>query len=124
MFITVLHHVALSWIFESNQQLEYDIDKHNPNWFTNGTWYNTYICTKLNGTVFEKYIRNARTDRYNLMCYIDAHEKQKPSYFDDGSSGGGKSIPSNSTTESLDSLGEAFYLIGFWQKCFDQNYQA
>ena len=42
---------------------------------TVGPWYNTYICRKLHGTVFEEFIRNARTDRYNLVCYIDAHEK-------------------------------------------------
>ena len=51
---------------------------------TGGTWYNTSICKKLHGTVFEEYIRNARNDRYNLMCSIDAHVKQQPSSFDDG----------------------------------------
>ena len=29
---TVLQHVDLSWIIESNQQLEYDIDKDNTDW--------------------------------------------------------------------------------------------
>ena len=49
----VLQHVGLSWIIETNQQLEYDIHKHNPNWITDGPWYNTYICTKFHGTVLE-----------------------------------------------------------------------
>ena len=49
--------------------------KHNPYWLTNGPWYNTSICTKLHRTVFEKYITNARSDIYNIICYIDAHEK-------------------------------------------------
>ena len=42
---------------------------------TGGTWYNTYICKKLHGNVFEQFIRNSRTDRYNIMCDIDSHEK-------------------------------------------------
>ena len=56
---------------------------------TGGTWYNTSICKKLHGNVFEGFIRNARTDRYNIMCSIDEHEKEHQSYFDDGSRGGG-----------------------------------
>ena len=61
--------------------------------FKNGPWYNTSICTKLHRTAFEKYIKNARTDRYNLVCFIDSHEKQHPAYVDDGNIGGGKAIP-------------------------------
>ena len=60
-----------------------------------GTWYNTSICKKLHGTVFVKFIRNARTYRYTPMCYIDAHEKQYPSCIYDGSIGGDKAIPPN-----------------------------
>ena len=40
-----------------------------------GPWYNTYTFRKLYGNVFEGFIRNARTDIYNIMCYIDAHKK-------------------------------------------------
>ena len=68
----------MSWIVEINQQLKYDIDKHNTDWITGGTGYNTYICKKLHRTVFKSYIRNELTDRYKLMCSIDAHEKQHP----------------------------------------------
>ena len=39
----VLQHVGMSWIIKTNQHLEYDMDKHNPNWMTSGLWYNTYI---------------------------------------------------------------------------------
>ena len=56
--------------------MQYDMDKHNSECMTGSPWYNTYICKKLNGKVFEGFIRNARTDRYNIMCYIDAHEKE------------------------------------------------
>ena len=40
---------------------------------TDGPWYNTSICKKLHGKVFEAFIRNARTDRYNIMCSIDTY---------------------------------------------------
>ena len=45
---------------------------------TGGTWYNTSICKKLHGKVFEEFIRNERNDPYNIMCSIDAQEKHQP----------------------------------------------
>ena len=36
-------------------------------------WYNTSICKKLYGKLFEVFIRNSRTERYQIMCYIDAY---------------------------------------------------
>ena len=86
---TMLHHVGMLWTIETHEQLQYDMDKHNSEWITGGPWYNTYICNKLHGKVFEGFIRNARIVRYNIMCSIDAHEKEHPSSFYDGSSGGG-----------------------------------
>ena len=75
------------------------MEKYNPYWMTGGPWYNKYICKTLHGRVFEEFIRNARTDRYNLLCYIDAQEKNNPTEYSDGSSGGGYLIPFYSTTE-------------------------
>ena len=75
---TVLQHVGLSWIIETNQKLENNIDKHDPYQITCGTWYNVYICMKLHGTVFEIYIRNTKTEKYNIICSIDPHEKKYP----------------------------------------------
>ena len=94
----VLHHVGLSWIFESTQQLEYGIEEHIPYQLTDFPWYNISICTTLYGAVFRKYIRNARTERFIITCYIDAHDKQQPSYVNTSMSGGDKSIPPNFTT--------------------------
>ena len=48
------------------------MDKYNSEWMTGGPWYNTFICKKLYGKVFKGFIINARTDRYNIMCSIDA----------------------------------------------------
>ena len=42
---------------------------------TGGPWYNTSIFRQSHGKVFEGFIRNTRTDRYNIMCSIDAHKK-------------------------------------------------
>ena len=51
------------------------MDKHNSEWMIGGPWCNTYICKKLHGKVFEGFIINEITDRYNIMCSIGAHEK-------------------------------------------------
>ena len=77
------------------------MEKHNSYWITGGPWYNTLVFKKLHGTVFEEFIINARTDRYNLMCFIYAHEKKNLSEHDYGNSGGAYPTPSNSTTESF-----------------------
>ena len=87
-----------------------------------GPWYNTYICKKLHEKVFEGFIINVRTYRYHIMCYIDAHEKDNQSYIcDDGISFGGFPLPSNSKTESLDSLGATIDFIGCWLKALEYN---
>ena len=65
------------------------MENHNSDWITGGPCYKTYICKKLHRNVFEEFIRYARTDRCNIMCSIDAHDKNNPSEHDDGSSGGG-----------------------------------
>ena len=71
--------------------------------------------------MFEGFIRNERTDRYNTMCYIDAHEKYHPSSSDDGSIGGCCSIKIDSTTEALDSLGATIYFIDCCLKALEHN---
>ena len=40
-----------------------------------GPWYNTYICKKLYGKLFEGFIINARTGRYDIICSIYAYER-------------------------------------------------
>ena len=72
---TMLHHVGMIWIIENHEELKYDMDIQNSDWLTGGPWYNTSISKKLNGELFEGFIINARDDRYNIMCYIDAYEK-------------------------------------------------
>ena len=38
-----------------------------------GPWYSKHIFKKLYGKLFEGFIRNARTDRYNIIYSIDAN---------------------------------------------------
>ena len=47
----------------------------NLNWFDTGPWHNKNICSKLYGTTFEGFITQARTDRYNIMCSLVAHDR-------------------------------------------------
>ena len=88
VFNTLLHHVGMLWIIETHEQLKYD-KKKKSYWITGGPCYNTSICKKIHGTVFEEFIRNSITYRYDLMCSIDAHEKKHVSYFGDGIIGSG-----------------------------------
>ena len=73
---TMLNRVGMLWIIETYEKSQYDMDKHNSEWMTCVTWYNTYICKKLHGEVFQGFITNEITDRNIIMCYIDAHEKE------------------------------------------------
>ena len=75
--------------------MEYEIKENNHDWLNKGPWYNTAICFKFHGTVFEYFIRNARTDRCYHMCSITAHYRQQHIYVDDASSGGGRAINNN-----------------------------
>ena len=89
------------------------MDIQNPDQLTGGPWYNTSICRKLNGKLFEGFIINTRADRYNIMCSIDSYERDhKPSSYDDGSSGGGYPLQTTSTIEALESIGETIDFIG------------
>ena len=88
VFNTMLHHVGMLWIIKTHEQLQYYMDKQNSEWMIGGTWYNTYICKKLHSKVFEVFTRNARTDRYNITCSIDAHLKEHQSSCDDCICGG------------------------------------
>ena len=61
--------------------MKYNMDKDNhQDWLNKGPWYNKSICLKLHGSMFEDFITQARTDRYNLMCFLVAHDKLQPDY--------------------------------------------
>ena len=68
---SMLHHVFMSRIISSNQEMEYGMKTTNNHlyWLNKGPWYNKNICSKLHGIKFEGFITQARTDRYNIMCF-------------------------------------------------------
>ena len=79
----ILHHGGISWIICSNNEMLYEIEEsNNTDWLNKGPWYNTAICSKLHGKLFEDFTIHERTDRYHLMCSIVAHDKKQPSYED------------------------------------------
>ena len=43
-------------------------------------WHNTSICSKLHRSKFEDFITQARTDRYDIMCYLVAHDRMEHDY--------------------------------------------
>ena len=61
--------------------------------------------------MFEDFITHARTDIYNIMCYLVAHDKIQPDDEDDEISIGDRSIPKNATTKSLKSFGATLNFI-------------
>ena len=103
--------------------MKYETEENNPGWLNKGPWYNKSICYNMHGIIFECFIRNSRTYRYNLMCYITAHDRQQPIYVDDISSAGGKTIPKNATTVAIKSLGATLNFIDCWLRHFQHNYQ-
>ena len=75
MLNALLYHVAMLWIICSNEETKYEIYESNHlYWLNEGPWYNTDICSKFHGKMFEDFITHARTDRYNLLCSIVAND--------------------------------------------------
>ena len=80
-------------------------------WSNKGPWYNKNICSKFHGIKFEGFIKQARTDQYNLMCYLVAHDRLEPYYTADESIIGDREIPNGATIKTLDLLGATFNFI-------------
>ena len=92
---TMLHHIVMIWIID-HEDLKYDMKIQNSDRVTDGPWYNTYICNRLHGKLFEGFIINARTYRYNIMCSIYEYEiENQSSSCDDVVSIGGCPISTN-----------------------------
>ena len=82
----IFHHVGVSWIISSNNEMKYEIYKSSYQyWFDKGPWYNTDICSRLHVNLFEEFITHAITDIYNLMCSLVAHDKKQPACEDEKS---------------------------------------
>ena len=73
----------------------------NLSWFDTGLWHNKNICSKLYGTNFEGFITQARTYRYNIMCYLVAHDRMQENKTYDESSFDDRVIPNDATVKEL-----------------------
>ena len=93
-------------------------------WLNRGTWYNTAICLRLHGSMFEYFITYARYDRYNIICSLVAHYQIQPAYEDYETSMGDISIPKIATKEALKALGDTLNFIDICRKLFFDNYDA
>ena len=95
------------------------MEKNNhQDWLNKGHWYSTSIYLNLHGGIFEDFITHARTYRYNLICYLVAHDKIQPNNEYDESSIGDRSIPKNATTKSLKELGDTINFIDIQIKLY------
>ena len=83
--------------------MKYEIDEINDQyWLNKGPWYNTDICSRLHGSMFEDFITHARNYRYNLVCSLVANYWIQPAYEDDEIIIGDRIIPKHATTEVLE----------------------
>ena len=97
----MLHHVVMSWIISSNRKMDYEMnDINHLDRLNKGPWYNRNICSKSHRSRFEDFITQARTDRYNLMCYLVAYDRLKLDYKDYESSIVYMVIPNDSTIKT------------------------
>ena len=72
----IQHHVGMSWIISCNDYMKYEMDNNNHQyWLNKGPWYNLSICSRLHGSLFEDFIKHARSDRYNLIGSLFTHDK-------------------------------------------------
>ena len=119
----MLHHVGMSWIISSNREMNYEMNEsNNLDWLNKGPWYNRNICSKLHGSMFEDFITQARTDQYNLMCYLVAHDKLQLNYKDDEGSIGYMEIQNDATIKTLEALGATFDFIDIWLKLLRETF--
>ena len=78
----------------------------------------------MNGSLFDDFITQARTDRYNIMWSLVAHEKENSTSSDDESSLGERNVPKKLPTDTLKSLSAILKLIDEWLLMFPENYDA
>ena len=104
--------------------MKYEIDESNhQDWLNTGTWYNTSICSRLNWSLFAYFITHARTDRYDLICSLFAHDIKQPYYEYEEISIGDRLITKHVTTEALWELGANLNFLEIWLKRLEDNYE-
>ena len=84
-----------------------------------GPWYNTAICSRFHGSTFEYFITHERTNIYNILCYLVAHDKKQPAHEDEESSIVNRLIRKHVTTEAFEALGDTLNFIKIWLTMLD-----
>ena len=125
VFNAILYHVGMSWIICSNKEMKYKtVEINHQDWLNKGRWYNTAICLRFHGSLFEQFITHVRTDRYNLLPSLATHDQKQPAHEDEGISIGDRLITKHVTTESLEALGSTLNFIEIWIKLLNHNYEV
>ena len=77
--------------------------------------YNTTFCIKSNGQSLKDYSKIGHKDRYDLMCSVDAYEKDRVPMPDYASSSSGIPMPSTSSKKYFSHLvtPSTFLTIGY-----------
>ena len=86
-------------------------ESNHLDWLNKGPQYNKNIGSKLDGSRFEDFIPKSRTDRYNLMCSLVAHDKLQLEYKDDEISIGDRVIPNDAAIKRLEAFSATFNFI-------------
>ena len=97
-------------------------ETNHQDWLNKGPWCSKSICSKLHGSRFEDFITQARTDKYNLMCYLVAHDRLQPDYEDYESSIGDREIPNDATIKTLEALGATFDFFDIWLRLLREKF--
>ena len=97
----VFQRVGLSWIIQSNQKPNFDLQHQCTFLILNIPWYNPAICSRWHGLSFAYYVKTSRKCRYNLICSIEFHCRVHSTINDDSSSGGDIPMPYHSTKDAL-----------------------
>ena len=118
----MLHHVSMSWINNSNREMQYEMNETNHQYLLRKCpWLNRSICSKLHGSTFEDFITQERTDLYNLICSLFSHDRLQLDNKDYESSIGDREIPDDATIKTLEELGATFNFIDIWLKLLREN---
>ena len=69
--------MSLSCIISSNNKIKYETVENNPDWLNKVPWYNTTICSKLHGTLFNQSGLFATVSYLILLFEEMIHDKLK-----------------------------------------------
>ena len=101
----VFQHVRIAWIVEYKTNPMFYFQKLCPSWLCNVPQYKTTLCLQFHGYSLENSFNTGKKEIYDIMCAIDAYDKQHPPIEPQNTSNsGGRNLPSNSSTQALGSL--------------------